>query len=65
MKANKVKFAIQFVKTGLTLKLIAKQAGITRQTISAVKNGKNCYPSTIEKVASALGVDVKDILEEE
>lgn len=44
---------------------VAKKAGLRPQSYSAVKTRGSCAPTTIYKIANALGVDVTEIMEEE
>lgn len=39
--------------------------GISKATISAVKNGKTCSISTATKIAKALNLDVMELIESE
>lgn len=64
MKFNKLKFQIALGKLQLTQTQFADKIGISRATISAVVNGKTCYPKTAVKIADALGVDVTELLED-
>lgn len=43
---------------------LAEKAGISRQTLSAVMNGRSCRPELLGKIAKALGVDVTEIIEQ-
>lgn len=43
---------------------LAEKAGISRQTLSAVMNGRSCRPELLGKIAKALGVDVAEIIEQ-
>ena len=64
MRINRMKLAEELVRKDLTQAELAEMAGVSRVTISNVKNGKSCSDSVGFKIAKALGVDVKDILEE-
>ena len=41
----------------------AAKAGISRQTLSAVMNGRNCRPELLGKISRALGVEPEEIIE--
>lgn len=63
MKINKNKLAVAMTKSGLDFSKLALKAGVSRQTISYINNGKTCTPTTAKKIADALGVDVTEIIE--
>lgn len=44
---------------------VARLAGISAQTLCAVKRGENCKPATAGKIAAALGVPVESIVRKE
>ena len=52
-------------RQGISLKRIAKKAGICRQTLYLILRGKTCRESTAIKISKAMGTDVSDITKEE
>jgi|tagenome__1003787_1003787.scaffolds.fasta_scaffold13162799_1 HTH-type transcriptional regulator, competence development regulator len=46
----------------LTVSELARQAGVSKNTISKAENGGSVYPSTVRKLAQALGVDPSDLV---
>jgi transcriptional regulator with XRE-family HTH domain len=46
----------------LTVAELARQAGVSKNTISKAENGGSVYPSTVRKLAGALGVDPSDLI---
>lgn len=46
----------------LTVTELARQAGVSKNTISKAENGGSVYPSTVRKLAHALGVDPSDLV---
>ncbi len=47
----------------LTIRELAEKAGVSKTTISNIENGQaEAYPSTIRKLARALGVEPRDLL---
>lgn len=42
---------------------LAALSGVSRATISYVKNGKSCKPDVVGKLAEALGIPVEELLE--
>lgn len=65
MKLNKKRMQLLMARLLLNQTLLAKNAGITRQTLSAIMHGKDCKPETAGRIAQALGVDVTELLERE
>ena len=47
-----------------TFTALADASGVSRTTLSYIKNGKTCRPDVAGKLAKALGVDVEEILEQ-
>ena len=50
---------------GMSRKQIAEKANVDPRTISVIMRRGRCRPETAGKIARALGVDPKDIMEEE
>jgi transcriptional regulator with XRE-family HTH domain len=46
----------------LTIEQLASRAGVSKNTISKAENGGSVYPSSIHKIASALGVEASDLV---
>jgi transcriptional regulator with XRE-family HTH domain len=46
----------------LTVAELAQQAGVSKNTISKAENGGSVYPSTVKKLAHALGVEPSDLV---
>jgi DNA-binding Xre family transcriptional regulator len=44
---------------------VADEAGLTRQTVSAIIRRGKCKPVTLGKIAHALGVEPKDLVDME
>lgn len=51
-------------RAGLSQKELAARAGVTRQTISRIEQGGHAYYDTLDKLAKALHVSRKRLLEE-
>lgn len=64
MRLDEIKFAVAMVKKGLNMNGLAKECGISRNTLSAAKAGKRIKPETAAAIANALGVEVTDLLED-
>lgn len=63
MRLNRKKFACAMIDADLNTKQLAEKAGVSRATTCSIKNGKSCSYDTVVKLASALGVDVTEIIE--
>lgn len=50
-------------RAGLSQKELAARAGVTRQTISRIEQGGHAYYDTLDKLAKALRVSRKRLLE--
>lgn len=58
MRINRVMFAAEQARKELTICEIAEKAGLSRGTVTAVKNGKSCSRQTAEKLISVLGKSI-------
>lgn len=56
---------IMAARKGMKLGQLADKAGLCRQNLSTIKNRGTCTAITACKIATALGVDVTEIIEEE
>ena len=65
MRVSRRKVDIIMASRGLTQSKLAEVAKMSRTNLSIIINGKNCRPATITKIAVALGVDAKEIIETE
>lgn len=52
-------------KRVLTLRELGEQAGISKDTISRIEREGTAYPSTIRKLAGALGAEPSELVKEE
>jgi transcriptional regulator with XRE-family HTH domain len=46
----------------LTITDLAEKAGVSKNTVSKAENGGSVYPSTIRKLARALGVEPRELI---
>lgn len=60
----KVNLEILAACNGMKLSQLADKAGLCRQNLSAIKNRGTCSALTAVKIATALGVEVTDIIDE-
>ncbi|GFI60889.1 hypothetical protein IMSAG049_00038 [Clostridiales bacterium] len=65
MRIDRKKFAHLLIDKDMPVKELAEKTGVSRATISNIKQGKRCLDVIGYKVAEALGVDVADIIETE
>lgn len=63
MKLDRVKVISQMAKSNLTCKDLVKKTGLSRITVTNVRKGGNCARSTAYAIASAIGVDISEIME--
>lgn len=62
LKKNALKHIM--VDRDLKLRQLQEISGLSRQTLSAVSNGKSCSFETAEKLAKALNLDVMELIED-
>ena len=62
MRIDRVKFVTALARADLNVKDLAERAGVSRVTVTSVKNGKSCCRETAEKRAAGLGVCIGDIV---
>lgn len=67
MKISKKKLEYEMAKNFYTIDALSKKSGVSKITISRIRSGKikNPQSCTLGKLATALGVDVTEIIEEE
>lgn len=65
MKINSTKMCVKMAYNGYTLAKLAEVSGVSRATLSSIKNGKTCSIPTATKIAKALNVDVVELIESE
>lgn len=58
MRIDRVKFAAALARADLNVKQLAECSGVSRVTVTAVKNGKSCSKDTADKLARVLGYDI-------
>lgn len=63
MRLDKRKVLLHMADFSISQKKLAEKAGISRQTLSAVMNGRNCRPELLGKIDKALGVKPEEIIE--
>lgn len=63
MRLNRTKVQLLMAKGTFTQAKLAEKAGISRQTMSAVMNGRNCRPELLGKISKVLEVEPEEIIE--
>lgn len=63
LKKNMLKHIM--VDRDLKLRQLQEISGVSKQTLSAVSNGKSCSFETAEKLAKALNLDLMELIERE
>lgn len=63
MRLNQLKVRLLMAKLEISQSTLALRAGISRQTMSAVMNGRNCRPELLGKISKALDVEPEEIIE--
>ena len=58
MRVDRVKVAAAIARENLNGNSLAEKTGLSRSTITAVRNGKSCSKKTAEKLAAVLGRDI-------
>lgn len=64
MRLSKTKIYLLLTKKYYIQAALAEAAGVSRQTLSAVLNGRNCRPELLGKIAKALDVEPSEIIED-
>lgn len=62
MQIDKKKLACAMIDADLNTKQLAEKAGLSRVTVSYLKNGKSCSEETLEKIAKALKLNKNSLI---
>lgn len=65
MRADIIKIRIIMANACVEIRDLQKKANMPRPTLNNVLSGRSVRPATLGKVAKALGVDVREIMEVE
>ncbi len=63
MRIDKLKLVTELVRQDLTQSQLAEKAGVSRATVNGIKCGRSCSDKVGIKIADALGVPIKELLE--
>jgi putative transcriptional regulator len=64
MNISKIKLNIIMASRGLNFIDLANLSKVSRVTLSYINNGKACRPDIAYKIATALNVNVTELIEE-
>jgi lambda repressor-like predicted transcriptional regulator len=64
MRIDRAKFCAELARRSWTLKKLSEESGVSRQTLSYIKGGKNCTDEVGNKIANALKMEVDELLED-
>ena len=65
MKISSTKLGIVMAEKGVSFLELSKDSGVSRTTLSYIKNGKSCKPEIIAKIAKSLEVEMIELIEKE
>jgi len=65
VRINAIAVEVLLAKKGLTKTEMAAKATLTKQAVSTILNRGTCEPKTLGKIASALEVDVSELVAKE
>lgn len=63
MRVDRYKLSLELMKRDITQKQLAEMCGVSRATISGIACGRSCNDKTGYKIARALGMELKDLVE--
>ena len=58
MRINRIELVAKMASKDLTAKRLAELTGLSRLTLSTIKNGKSCSKETAKNLADVLGDDI-------
>lgn len=64
MRIDRVKLVTELTRQELSQKKLAELSGVSRATINYIKGGKRCTDEVGQKIASALGISVRELIED-
>lgn len=64
MRIDRIKFITELARQDMTQKRLSELSGVSRATINYIRGGKSCTDEVGSKLAKALKVNVKDLLED-
>lgn len=64
MRIDRIKLTTELMRQDMTQKTLSERSGVSRVTITGIKSGRSCSEETAEKLAKALKVPLKKLLED-
>lgn len=64
MRIDRVKLVTELARQDLNQKQLAERSGVSRATINYIKGGKRCSDEIGQKIATALGISVTELIED-
>lgn len=61
LKLDRVKVISEMARNDISCKDLVEKTGLSRITVTNVRNGKSCTRSTAFAIAAAIGVDISEI----
>lgn len=62
MRIDRIKFVAAMTKMDVTTIKLAEKTGLSRGTISNIRQGRSCSDETAQKIADGLGVKLESLL---
>lgn len=63
MRIDRERLAAALAGSSLKVYELAERSGLSRGTVTAIKNGKSCSKDTAQRLAQGLGVSLEQLLE--
>lgn len=63
LRIDRKKMVLAMMDVDVNTKQLAEKAQVARATVSAMKNGRSCSEQTAIRIAAALQVDLKKLVE--
>lgn len=64
MRIDRIKLTTELMRQDMTQVMLSEKSGVSRTTITGIKSGRSCSEETGEKLAAALNVPIKKLLED-
>lgn len=64
MRIDRVKLIAEMARQEIRIAELSEKSGVSRPTITAMRGGKSCTRNSALHVARALGLDIKDLMED-
>lgn len=58
VRISRERLAVAMIRAELNVNKLAEKSGVSRCTITAVKNGKSCSKQTADKLVAVLGKSI-------